>query len=955
MGQDSTFLKPSSPSLEPWFGGFSIVRRLRQGSGKVVALVTKDDTPGPYYVSKMTQVRALTPKDRQATLREAQLLSSLSHPSVVGYVTSFMDDQSFVIVMEFCECGDLKQQCDYASQAGQKLTEFWVRYWIHKTVAGLEYIHGLDLVHRDLKTSNVFLRANGVEVKIGDFGISKVLENAHCESCVGTPSYMSPEVCQNVPYTCSVDMWSLGVIVYELVSLELPFVSASLLGLIHAINREPYKELPGPAGIIVSTLLAKDPTNRIKAAQLVNHPWFLGLDSTAAAKEPPCPILLQTTHVLPQSAGMTMYNDRATQSISLKPRGNGITPRDRDGGADGATLKTQGQTFIPELVSFDDFVTGAEAMENSPMTELSPLEFPDCSFPGSDSAEATEIQVAAMDAARSAFEHDRERREGEMEVNLNHKNDVQEDKKTIKSLHHTPALHKDQDIVSQGECTQFAEAAPVCETTASVPTTCDTIPSINCEVSSDNRTSPVQLRAVPKQRKVTSSSLPNSRSSSPATAAAAAALFGSVENGCSPSGAAAPASCQRRSCASKAVYMCEGSAPASCLSKGGNKLLHPLERASHPSMEDFMKHVDGMERFYSHSPTRAGVLPPGRCLKDAPPPHTSTHEHGTKPTAQYSTAAAVQWCGKEQQQCNDKKEHKHGHHASDGGLDGKFPYTHGAAQHRKGNHKRVSSRNGLLAQVAPAALSVIDGNTTTMMTAMASSGSTMKPPPPSSSCKGDGGVPMKSSVGTVSGNSSNAAVGLEAKQNAVNGNGILDGNCTTSTMAGTPRPLVSTTKSFGGPNEVAIRGEAAQAQPKSGDEGTTGTGKCFQLESPKMGNFGESPSMRNNKLAIDTLFRKRSNRFPRRLQPLLKESGKVEKNEKQDKDKVEKLDKDKDKAETRNPRAGTPLAVSSSFPPQRKTNRENRPPKNLPPQQSAAASGLESIRHESRLVKLQQC
>jgi hypothetical protein len=196
---------------------------------------------------------------------------------------------------------------------------------------------------------------------------------------------------------------------------------------------------------------------------------------------------------------------------------------------------------------------------------------------------------------------------------------------------------------------------------------------------------------------------------------------------------------------------------------------------------------------------------------------------------------------------------------------------------------------------------------------------------------------------------------IEAKASscfAVNNSngGVLDGNSTTSTMAVTPRPLVSTKSSaaFGSNNEGGGNAGCGMSRGEATAE------SFFELESPKCVTFGDSPNMRNKKLSIDTLFRKRSKRFPRRLQPLLKESNKVEKVEKSDRDvKVEKLDKDKekDKAENRNPRAGTPLAVSTSFPPQRKLNRENRPPKNLPPQQSSPASGFESIRHESRLVK----
>ena len=84
----------------------------------------------------------------------------------------------------------------------------------------MQYIHDLKILHRDLKTSNMFLTSNGT-IKIGDFGISKVLEETaqNAETVVGTPYYLSPEICQNKPYSFKSDVWSIGCILYELCTL----------------------------------------------------------------------------------------------------------------------------------------------------------------------------------------------------------------------------------------------------------------------------------------------------------------------------------------------------------------------------------------------------------------------------------------------------------------------------------------------------------------------------------------------------------------------------------------------------------------------------------------------------------------------------------------------------------------------------------------------------------------
>lgn len=103
----------------------------------------------------------------------------------------------------------------------------------------MQYIHHKRILHRDIKTSNIFLTSNGT-VKIGDFGISKVLENTldQASTVVGTPYYMSPEVCENKPYTFKSDVWALGCVLYELCTLKHAFDANNLLGLIFKIMRE---------------------------------------------------------------------------------------------------------------------------------------------------------------------------------------------------------------------------------------------------------------------------------------------------------------------------------------------------------------------------------------------------------------------------------------------------------------------------------------------------------------------------------------------------------------------------------------------------------------------------------------------------------------------------------------------------------------------------------------------
>lgn len=143
----------------------------------------------------------------------------------------------------------------------------------------LEYIHGRKVLHRDIKSSNIFLTGNNT-VKLGDFGISRVLENTWdvAQTCVGTPYYMSPEVCENKPYTYKSDVWSLGWVIYEIWSQEHAFSADNLLGLVYKIVQDKQKPIPDcyseDLKKIVSVLLMKDSDKRPLVSELLMNPFI---------------------------------------------------------------------------------------------------------------------------------------------------------------------------------------------------------------------------------------------------------------------------------------------------------------------------------------------------------------------------------------------------------------------------------------------------------------------------------------------------------------------------------------------------------------------------------------------------------------------------------------------------------------------------------------------------------
>merc|ERR1719355_45480 len=118
--------------------------------------------------------------------------------------------------------------------------------WFAQIVLALQYIHSEKVLHCDLKTSNIFLSRESSVVKLGDFGISRVLEGTAdaAVTMVGTPYYMSPEVCRNEPYSWKSDVWALGCVLYEMCMLKHAFESNSLMGLIYRIVSEPADPIP---------------------------------------------------------------------------------------------------------------------------------------------------------------------------------------------------------------------------------------------------------------------------------------------------------------------------------------------------------------------------------------------------------------------------------------------------------------------------------------------------------------------------------------------------------------------------------------------------------------------------------------------------------------------------------------------------------------------------------------
>lgn len=246
-------------------------------------------------VAKTVSLENLNAADQKLSHQEVSLLQRLSHPHIVAYRESFLlpDNNTLVIVMEHCEGGDLRQLVKTKSKAGCHFPENQIMHWFVQCARALSYIHAQKILHRDLKTSNIFL-SNITTVKLGDFGISRVLDTTTeaAVTVVGTPYYMSPEVCRSEPYNFKSDVWALGCVLYELCMLKHAFESKSLLGLVYKIVSDHYDPVPdfysANLNELIRRLLAKKPDSRPTLVEVLEDPYIATVED--GTLEPSSPI-----------------------------------------------------------------------------------------------------------------------------------------------------------------------------------------------------------------------------------------------------------------------------------------------------------------------------------------------------------------------------------------------------------------------------------------------------------------------------------------------------------------------------------------------------------------------------------------------------------------------------------------------------------------------------------------
>ncbi|NXX24794.1 NEK4 kinase, partial [Nicator chloris] len=256
---------------------YCFLRAVGKGSYGEVSLARHRQDRKQYVIKKLN-LRSASSRERRAAEQEAQLLSQLRHPNIVTYRESWQgDDGHLYIVMGFCEGGDLYHKLK--EQKGKLLPENQVVEWFVQIAMALQYLHEKHILHRDLKTQNIFLTRTNI-IKVGDLGIARVLENQYdmASTLIGTPYYMSPELFSNKPYNYKSDVWALGCCVYEMATLKHAFNAKDMNSLAYRIIEGKLPPMPkdySPQLVeIIQTMLSKKPEERPSVKSILRHPYI---------------------------------------------------------------------------------------------------------------------------------------------------------------------------------------------------------------------------------------------------------------------------------------------------------------------------------------------------------------------------------------------------------------------------------------------------------------------------------------------------------------------------------------------------------------------------------------------------------------------------------------------------------------------------------------------------------
>ena len=255
-------------------GDYKFRKTIGEGAFSVVKLALNEKT-NEYFACKIVPRSSLNSKELEERFEvEIRINQQLHHPGIVQIIDLLKDEMNYYIFMEFCPNGELFK---YIVER-QKLTEDEAKLFIYQILKALTYVHSLGIAHRDLKPENLLFDPYG-KLKISDFGLSRFVGyGGLVETPCGSPCYASPECLSGDPYDGrKSDMWSLGVILYAMVTGQLPWTKRNQTQLFIQIRNGEYRipdYLSPECKEMITKMMMVDSSKRLSAADAIKMPWL---------------------------------------------------------------------------------------------------------------------------------------------------------------------------------------------------------------------------------------------------------------------------------------------------------------------------------------------------------------------------------------------------------------------------------------------------------------------------------------------------------------------------------------------------------------------------------------------------------------------------------------------------------------------------------------------------------
>jgi NIMA (never in mitosis gene a)-related kinase len=205
---------------------YKIIEEIGKGKGGF-GKVYKVEKEKKLYAIKKICLNEKSKEEIDKIQNEANILSNINNEHIIKFHDSYQDKDAFYILMEYCDGKDLRDLINEYKEQKKQINENLIFNMVLDICLGIKEIHKHNIIHRDLKPENLF-RLNDNTIKIGDFGVSKQLESnkKSASTQVGTENYAAPEIYTEKKYTNKVDIWALGCIIYELLTLKYCFENA---------------------------------------------------------------------------------------------------------------------------------------------------------------------------------------------------------------------------------------------------------------------------------------------------------------------------------------------------------------------------------------------------------------------------------------------------------------------------------------------------------------------------------------------------------------------------------------------------------------------------------------------------------------------------------------------------------------------------------------------------------